>query len=45
MATETVQKEIELYLDGYKGGNASETVTRVLRKALQSTWLPGTQRN
>ncbi|MGF4046021.1 thiol reductant ABC exporter subunit CydD [Paenarthrobacter nitroguajacolicus] len=32
MATETVQKEIELYLDGYKG-NASETVTRVLRKA------------
>lgn len=32
MATETVQQEIELYLDGYKG-NASEAVTRVLRKA------------
>ncbi|MFK0040744.1 thiol reductant ABC exporter subunit CydD [Paenarthrobacter sp. NPDC090517] len=32
MATETVQQEIELYLDGYQG-NASEAVTRVLRKA------------
>ena len=32
MATETVQKEIELYLDGYLG-NTSEAVTRVLRKA------------
>ncbi len=32
MATETVQAEIELYLEGYRGDTA-EAVTRVLRKA------------
>ncbi|MGR0161008.1 thiol reductant ABC exporter subunit CydD [Paenarthrobacter nitroguajacolicus] len=32
MATETVQQEIELYLDRYQG-NTSEAATRILRKA------------